>query len=366
VSQVIAGIDWVVSNRTANGMNIRVLNLSFGTDGVQDYQLDPLAYAAEAAWRAGIVVVVSAGNRGSTDGKLTNPAYDPYVLAVGAVDDQGNPGGGNSVIPAWSQKGDGVRNPDLVAPGAGVVSLRDPNGYLDSQYPTARVGTRFFRGSGTSQAAAVVSGVAALVLSKSGSLNPDQVKALLTGTAKRISSADPQGQGKGMVNAAAALNTTVPTAAAAAQTWPVSTGLGSLEAARGTAHVQEGGVALTGETDVFGTAWNAPAWAAAATSGTAWTGSWSKNAYTGAYLGRSWLGHGWNADHYAGQNWGTSAWTSAPWASDASNLASKTWAAKTWADAEWAAKTWAAKTWASATWASATWASATWASKTWG
>jgi serine protease AprX len=366
VSQVIAGIDWVVANRTANGMNIRVLNLSFGTDGVQDYQLDPLAYAAEAAWRAGIVVVVSAGNRGSSDGKLTNPAYDPNVLAVGAVDDQGTKGTIDDVIPAWSQRGDGVRNPDLVAPGAGVVSLRDPNGFLDSQYPTARIGSRFFRGSGTSQAAAVVSGGVALLLQKQPKMTPDQVKAVLTATAKDIPSADQQGQGNGMVNLSSALNTVVPSAAAAAQPWAKSTGLGSLDAARGTARVQQGGVALTGETDVFGTAWNAPAWAAAAAGGTTWTGSWSKNVYTGSYLGRSWLGHGWNAETFTGQSWGTSGWTNAPWASDTSNLASKTWAAKTWADAEWAAKTWAAKTWASATWASATWASATWASKTWG
>src|SRR5438093_8645645 len=64
VSQVIAAIDWVVQHRTDNGMNIRVLNLSFGTDGTQDYRVDPLAYAAEVAWRKGITVVVAAGNSG--------------------------------------------------------------------------------------------------------------------------------------------------------------------------------------------------------------------------------------------------------------------------------------------------------------
>ena len=65
MSQVIAAIDWVVQHRNDNGLNVRVLNLSFGTDGTQDAALDPLAYAAEVAWRkAGIVVVVSAGNRG--------------------------------------------------------------------------------------------------------------------------------------------------------------------------------------------------------------------------------------------------------------------------------------------------------------
>src|SRR3954447_26990448 len=87
VSQVIAGIDWVVHNKDADGLHVRVLNLSFGTDSTQDYRLDPLAYAAEAAWRAGIVVIVSAGNTGAANGRLANPAVDPYVLAVGAVDD---------------------------------------------------------------------------------------------------------------------------------------------------------------------------------------------------------------------------------------------------------------------------------------
>ncbi|MGH2820045.1 MAG: S8 family serine peptidase, partial [Actinomycetota bacterium] len=53
VSQVIAGIDWVVQHRNDNGMNIRVLNLSFGTDGTQSYLLDPLTYAAEVAWHKG-------------------------------------------------------------------------------------------------------------------------------------------------------------------------------------------------------------------------------------------------------------------------------------------------------------------------
>ena len=64
VSQAIAAIDWVVQNRNKNGLNIRVLNMSFGTDGVQDYLLDPLAYAAEQAWHKGIVVVVAVGNEG--------------------------------------------------------------------------------------------------------------------------------------------------------------------------------------------------------------------------------------------------------------------------------------------------------------
>jgi serine protease AprX len=84
VSQVIAAIDWVVQHRQSDGLNIRVLNLAFGTDSGQAYRSDPLAYAVEVAWSKGIVVVVSAGNSGG--GGLTDPAYDPFVVAVGAAD----------------------------------------------------------------------------------------------------------------------------------------------------------------------------------------------------------------------------------------------------------------------------------------
>src|SRR3954463_3383195 len=93
VSQVIAAIDWVVEHRNDNGMNIRVLNLSYGTNSPQPYQVDPLAYAVEQAWKAGIVVVAAGGNsgyeRGASAQGLADPAYDPQILAVGAADSSG-------------------------------------------------------------------------------------------------------------------------------------------------------------------------------------------------------------------------------------------------------------------------------------
>jgi serine protease AprX len=90
VSQVIAAIDWVVEHAHDPGFDIRVLNLSFGTDSEQSYLRDPLAYAAEVAWHSGIVVVTAAGNGGSGTGRLTNPAVDPYVIAVGGSDTVGS------------------------------------------------------------------------------------------------------------------------------------------------------------------------------------------------------------------------------------------------------------------------------------
>lgn len=57
VSQVIAALDWVVQHQDDEGMDVRVVNLSFGTTALQDHQVDPLAAAAQNAWRHGLVVV---------------------------------------------------------------------------------------------------------------------------------------------------------------------------------------------------------------------------------------------------------------------------------------------------------------------
>src|SRR5439155_26364246 len=83
VSIVMAGLQWAVTHRAQ--YNIRVLNLSFGTDSKQSYSVDPLDYAVEQAWRSGIFVSVSAGNLGSSSNTITKPADDPYVVTVGAA-----------------------------------------------------------------------------------------------------------------------------------------------------------------------------------------------------------------------------------------------------------------------------------------
>src|SRR6185436_17287068 len=90
VSQVIAALDWVTQHPVLpDGTRVRVINLSYGANSAQSYLADPLVAAAENAWRHGIVVVTSAGNDGSEHGRLTDPAIDPYVIAVGATDPKG-------------------------------------------------------------------------------------------------------------------------------------------------------------------------------------------------------------------------------------------------------------------------------------
>ena len=287
VSQAIAAIDWVVQNRDKNGLNIRVLNMSFGTDGVQDYLLDPLAYAAEQAWHKGIVVVVAVGNEGFGTAKVNNPAYDPYLIAVGSDNANGTADTADDVVSSFSNNGDGTRNPDLVAPGEKVVGLRAAGSYLDATYPEARIGERLFRGSGTSQAAAVVSGAAALLIQQRPTATPDEIKALLTGTAAAIPGATAAKQGSGLIDLAKAKNTATPVGAK--QSFALSTGFGSLELSRGSVHVTVNGRQVNGEIDVRGKSFDVRNWAAVALGMAAAVPVRSAFTWSGVMSGRCWI-----------------------------------------------------------------------------
>src|SRR5204862_7491902 len=188
VSQVIAAIDWVVQHRNDNGLNIRVLNLSYGTNSTQPYVIDPLAYAVEQAWRAGIVVVAAAVNsgyqRGASAQGLADPAYDPQILAVGAADSSGTSQPWDDSVSAFSATAascsTACRGPDLIAPGNHMQGLRVPGSYIDQNNPAGALSDRYFRGSGTSEATAFVSGAVADLLRRYPQLTPDQVKAMLS------------------------------------------------------------------------------------------------------------------------------------------------------------------------------------------
>ncbi|MGA7301976.1 MAG: S8 family peptidase, partial [Candidatus Sulfotelmatobacter sp.] len=202
-SEVIAAISEAIALKPL--FNIRVMNLSLGREVYETYKLDPLCQAVEAAWKSGIVVVVSAGNNGRTQasdgyGTITSPGNDPYVITVGAMKPMGTPTRTDDLIASYSSKGptagDAIVKPDVVAPGNLLVSLEAPNSTLYNEYPTDQVpysyyvnggssasSSSYFTLSGTSMAAGVVSGAVADILQKTPSLTPDQVKARLMKTA---------------------------------------------------------------------------------------------------------------------------------------------------------------------------------------
>ncbi|MCP5029394.1 MAG: S8 family serine peptidase [Actinomycetia bacterium] len=264
VPQVVAAIDWVVEHRNTNGLNIRVLNLSLGQADVSDHVGDGLSAAVERAWDAGIFVVVAAGNDGDSQAHLDSPAIDPYVLAVGAEDtNEGEPA-------LWTGRGDGDRNPDVMAPGRSIASYRVPGSTVDTAAPGARYGQDLFLGSGTSQSAAVTSGIAALILESRPELSPDELKATIVRNAVDMGPEYVQQAGAGKISANKAdkgLDT-----ANATQTHPEAAGTGT------------GIAAPTGST-WSGTTWSGSTWSGSTWSGSTWSGStWS---------GTTWSGNGW-------------------------------------------------------------------------
>ncbi len=310
VSQVIAAIDWVVQHKDDPNLNIRVLNLSYGTDSSQDPSLDPLSFAVEQAWKHGIFVVVASGNDGN-ESPVRNPATNPYVFTVGANDHTREKGRDAQPIPDWSSCGT-ERTVDAIAPGASIVSLRNPGSYADVNYPTARVAERFFLGSGTSQSAAVASGAAALVLERNPEYGPDDLKSVLTQGANPYRKVSSTCQGAGVIN----LHNTWWETPAGPQSHEAATGLGSLEEARGSDHLTtEDGATLTGEQDVMGTPWTPETWTVVSEAGTAWDGGeWNGATWSGAtWSGLSWTGLSWSGATWSGLSWTGATWSGATW-----------------------------------------------------
>ena len=203
-STVIAAIDKAISLKTK--YNIRVINLSLGRPVFESYKLDPLCLAVEAAWKAGIVVVVAAGNDGRDNwhdiegyGTISAPGSDPLAITVGAMKPMGTATRADDQIASYSSKGptmlDHIVKPDIVAPGnmaisvlasstATLVKANPANVVALSSYSSGKTGaSSYFTLSGTSMATPVVSGAVALLLQKNAKLTPDQVKARLMRTA---------------------------------------------------------------------------------------------------------------------------------------------------------------------------------------
>jgi serine protease AprX len=283
LSDVLAGIEWTVENKELYG--IRVLNLSLSSTVAESYRTSLLDAAVEFAWLKGLVVVVAAGN-GGPDSARYPPGNDPYAIVVGATDDGGTMTADDDQLAPFSAFGttqDGHARPDLVAPGRRVVStLASRTAALAQTYPERVVGGAYIRLSGTSAAAPVVSGAAALLLQARPELTPDQVKWLLTRTARPVAGA---GTGAGYPQAAAAVGYQGEVGRANRGLVP-SVHLQRAYASRvGTAFAENG----------WDTAdWSEVGWDAIALTENGWDSTW-------------WDENGWDEN-----GWDVTGWTSAP------------------------------------------------------
>ncbi|MEV8508859.1 S8 family serine peptidase [Actinoplanes sp. NPDC051475] len=346
VSQVMAAVDWVVEHRNDDPANpIKVINLSYGSGGTPNTWDDPLGFAVEKAWQAGILVVAAAGNDGNDFGALANPASDEFILTVGAAATKGTTALTDDTLATFTNLPKAGKQINVLAPGVSIMSLRDGGSYIDTTYPTARVGETLFRGSGTSQATAVTSAAAALLLQARPTATPDQLKDWLIKSSARV----PNGVAANLglqeinVNAAIALTTTTQK-----PTWNPSNGSGTLDNSRGSSRVVFDTMPLAGQRTVWGPVTTAT-WAARSGAGDSWSG--------GSWMGFRLAGDGWTGTSWASRTWAASTWSnSAPW----------TGAGTTWSDPAWAGRSWTGRSWTAGSWTGRSWASDDWSSAYWG
>jgi serine protease AprX len=305
VLDVINGLQFAIDHK--DELNIQVLNLSVSSDTPGSYKDDPLDAAVEFAWHSGIVVVAAVGNRGdAADAAQYAPGNDPFVISVGATDENGTPNPFDDTIASFSSRGvtqDGFSKPDVVAPGAHMVA---PLGgvMFAALCPTCITDLQYFKMGGTSMAAPVVAGAAALLLQARPDLNPDQVKALLTGNTNN---------GELDVNKALAANP----------------GAGANQGVVQNVYVAEA-LAEAGMDPTRAT-WTKATWTKATWTKATWTkATWTKATWTGGVA---------------------APWAKATWTCVFCDAASIT------TDAELTKSTWSKSTWSKSTWSRSSWSS---------
>jgi serine protease AprX len=383
VSQIIAAIDWAVTHRHDNGLNIRVISLSLGLHATDTWMSDALTFAATQAWKNGMVVVASAGNEGklTADGTPTGilspamgnivsvGAYDPATMAPTVFTQ--DPTTGNGYV-------------TLAAPGQSINSLHVPGSYADTEIlndclnaqangtawtnPIFGPNGRFVKGSGTSQSTAMVAGAAALMLSQNPKLNPDQIMYYLEKTATTLldsttgKPAPITRVGYGAMNLAATYGLTAPFS----YNHTGTAGGGSLDAARGDSFLvdKSTGKVLSGNIDWFGaefkpygvngsvqndepkgTAWKQVKDSAGNVIGESWNGHWLTGSgfVPDPVLGTVWTGHTWSDNDWAGHTWSGHTWSGHTWSGnrwsgdgwESDSFTGHTWSGHTWGDFSW-------------------------------
>ncbi len=311
-SDVIAACDWILAHKTQ--YNIRVANFSMVGSTRTSFQFDPLDKAVERLWFNGIVVVAAAGNFGSAGSPHDMsyaPGNDPFVITVGAVDQNQTSVTRDDSIAPWSAFGhtaDGFAKPEVSAPGRYLVGAVNTVAAIPNILPTRimsqngvyRVHTYMWM-SGTSFAAPIVAGAAAQILARHPDWTPDQVKGALMLSANYL-----------------------PLAGFAA-------GVGEIDAARAAAVSSppnpNAGLDRYITTDPT-------------------TGSPVFDAAS------------WDSTIFSNASWDSASWDSASW--DSASWDSASWDSASWDSASWDSASWDSASWDSASWDSAVWSAASW------
>ena len=173
------GFRWILENQEK--YNIRIVNISMGMKaGTNILGEKRILKGAEMLWDMGIVVVTAAGNLGPRDGSITIPGVSKKVITVGASDNMHSGRG------SWQKA---IYKPELVAPGSNIFSC-------NSDYANGKL---YIGKSGTSMATPIVSGAAALLLSKEPNLTNDSVKRRLQNCCTDLHMSKSR-QGSGLIN----------------------------------------------------------------------------------------------------------------------------------------------------------------------
>jgi serine protease AprX len=346
VLDVIDGLQFVIDHRS--DYNIRVVNLSLKSSEPESYLTDPLDAAAEAAWNSGVVVVAAAGNLGDApDAVDYAPANDPYVIAVGGVDDNGTRSIDDDSLASWSSRGttqDGFPKPDVVAPGAHIVSTIPTGSVYTQLCPSCVTDTSYFRVGGTSMAAAVVSGAVADLLDAYPRMSPDRVKADIVRRTRAITapSADTLVDAQGN-----------PVPGSTTTTTTVRGGEVALDKAINNPSSSVANQGLipndlldpsTGQIDYSRASWSRASWSDAADPLRA---SWSRASWSRA----SWSRASWSATPESCTDFERASWSRASW-SDADIQQAKDDCAGLLASIDPTRASWSRASWSRASWSS--------------
>jgi serine protease AprX len=344
-SAVMAGVLWAVAHK--DEYNIRVLNLSIGSNPVAPADFDPIAKAVEFAWKNGVTVVCAAGNEGEFGhGGILSPGNSPYVITVGATDTRQTATLADDAVTYYSSVGptlwDEYAKPDLVAPGNRLISLRVTDSFIDVNFPqnlipvasyapTAPADTEpsYLMLSGTSTSAPVCAGVATIMIGEDPALSPDDVKVRMMGTADPLPGASRFQQGAGLVDAAGAL-------ASDAQS-------------NGYALSEDVGDGTTILTQDDYAAWDQVAWTKYGWTKFKWTKfKWTKFKWTSDWTKFKWTKFKWTGTDWTKFKWTKFKWTSVGWTKF--KWTSVGWTKFKWTGVDWTKFKWTAYDWAKFKW----------------